>query len=458
MTTTRREFLKRSAAAGAMISAPYLWMRRDAGAQDLNSKPTIAAIGVGGSRGRYNQGGAVAGRAAQLGRMIAVCDVDDLHATEFNARFDNKLNTYRDYRVLFEKEKPDVVTIGTPDHWHVPIAIAALRAGCDVYCEKPLTLTIEEGFRIRKVVEETGRVFQVGTQQRSQDSLRFLKAIAMVQSGRLGKRVHAYLAIGGGPAGGPFEPTAAPKDLDWELWLGPAPKADYMEERRRMFRWWFEYSGGKMTDWGAHHIDIAQWALGCDKTGPVKVSATGKFPPLVPDDFAWKAFLDGKATLPDGYNTATEFSIDLTFANGSVMNVNHHYKRDDGKTDFGNGILFEGEEGRIFVNRGKLEGKPVEELTDADNEKLNEMIGKLYKGKKPGNHMANFFECLEDRQQPISDVITHHRTMTSCHLCNIALMLGRDLQWDPDREQFVGDEQATALMSRARRKPYSLDA
>jgi predicted dehydrogenase len=260
------------------------------------------------------------------------------------------------------------------------------------------------------------------------------------------------VAIGGGPAEGPFESQPAPDDLDWEMWVGPAPKAEYSEQRRRMFRWWFEYSGGKMTDWGAHHIDIAQWALGFDKSGPTRVSATGKFPPIVPDNFNWAEFLDGQTTLPSGYNTASEFSIDLEFGNGSVLNVNHHYKREDGRTDFGNGVLFEGDGGRIFVNRGKLEGKPVDDLTEADKKELDERVVELYNGKTPGNHMANFFDCIKDRQQPVSDVASHHRTMTSCHLCNIALMLGRDLNWNPDSERFIGDEQATALMSRKRRE------
>ncbi len=346
----------------------------------------------------------------------------------------------------------EVVTIGTPDHWHVPIAIAALRSGCDVYCEKPLTLTIQEGIEIRQVVEETGKVFQVGTQQRSEDGSRFLKAIAMVHSGRLGKNVNAYVAIGGAPSDGPFVPSAAPDDLDWEMWLGPAPKVDYSEQRRKMFRWWFEYSGGKMTDWGAHHIDIAQWALGYDHSGPTRVNGRGKFPPIVPDHFDWDAFLDGEVTLPNGFNTATEFSVDLEFENGSVLSVNDFYRRDDGRTEFGNGILFEGDQGRIFVNRGKLEGTPIDELTDADNDELDQIIGKLYKGKKPGHHMRNFFECLVDREQPVSDVVTHHRTMTSCHLCNITLMLGRELKWDPENEQFIGDDQATALMLRKSRE------
>ena len=271
MSDTRRDFLKQSVATGAVLSTPYIWTSHQVQAQDLNSKPTVAAIGVGGSRGRYNQGGHIARRAAQLGHMIAVCDVDDLHTAEFNEAFQGKLGTYRDYRELFDQQKPDVVTIGTPDHWHIPIALAAMQAGCDVYCEKPLTLTIEEGIIIREAVKETGKVFQVGTQQRSENDLRFLKAIAMVQTGRLGDNVNAYVAIGGAPGDGPFESTPTPDYLDWDLWLGPANKADYCDERRQKFRWYYDYSGGKMTDWGAHHIDIAQWALGLDQTGPISV-------------------------------------------------------------------------------------------------------------------------------------------------------------------------------------------
>jgi predicted dehydrogenase len=390
--------------------------------------------------------------------MIAVCDVDDLHTAEFSAKFDNKLSRYRDYRELFDKEKPDIVTIGTPDHWHVPIALAALRAGCDVYCEKPLTLTIAEGILIRQAVQDSDRVFQVGTQQRSENWARFLKAAAIVQSGRLGKNVNAYVAIGGGEVGGPFDAEPVPSDFDWDLWMGPTNDAEYSERRRKEFRWFYDYSGGKMTDWGAHHIDIAQWALGCDRTGPVKVSGTGKFTPLVPDHFPWQAYFDGQATLPGGFHTATKFSIDLEFANGSTINVNDFYEREGSRTKFENGILFEGEDGRIFVNREKLTGRPVEELTDADELELRERIVALYKGKRPGSHMRNFFECVESREEPISDVASHHRTMTSCHLCNIVLMLGRDLYWDPDREQFKGDDQATALVSRPRRAKYSLEA
>ncbi|TWU37082.1 Gfo/Idh/MocA family protein [Novipirellula artificiosorum] len=448
MKASRRNFLKSTAAAGSLAAAsnPVL-------AADDSKKRTVASIGVGGSRGRYNRGGAIARDAAKLGKMIAVCDVDELHAKEFNEALGGDLNMYSDYREMLEKEKPQIVTIGTPDHWHVPIAIAALRSGADVYCEKPLTLTIDEGKKIRKVVEETGRVFQVGTQQRSTKGL-FLTAIAMVQMGMLGDNVNAYVAIGGAPNDGPFESTPVPDGIDWDMWVGPAPAAAYCDQRRRMFRWFFEYSGGKMTDWGAHHIDIAQWALAPGEDGPVKISGTGKFTKNVPDDYNWKAFLDGEASLPNGFNTATEFHIDLTFDSGSVLSVNNHYKREGDNVDFGNGILFEGDKGRIFVNRGKLEGKPVDALTDEDRKRIDDKIIELCKGKKPGSHMQNFFDCIEDRSKPISDVWSHHRTMTSCHLCNIALMLGRELQWDPKAELFVNDDQANALLSRKSRTGF----
>jgi myo-inositol 2-dehydrogenase/D-chiro-inositol 1-dehydrogenase len=462
MHSTRRDFIKHTAAAGAALSLPFAFTGIPAVAQPpgRRDRMTVAAIGVGGSRGAFSQGTGVAMRASQHAKMIAVCDVDDVHMAEFNARFDKKLKQYQDYRKLLDVEKPDVVTIGTPDHWHVPIAIAALNAGCHVYCEKPLTLTIEEGFLIRDAVEKSGRVFQVGTQQRSEHGLLFLKAMAIVKSGRLGKNVRADIAIGGGEVGGPFPNTPAPEGIDWDMWVGPAQTADYSQERRKGFRWYFDYSGGKMTDWGAHHIDIAQWALGKELTGPVKLSLGEKttFTPIVPDKFNWLSYLDSKATLPNGYHTPTKFDVEMEYADGTVIAVHDEYVSKDGKTKFPNGILFTGDEGRLFVNRERLTGKPVEEMTKADRTKMfHDLIG-IYKGRWPGDHMGNFFECIEDDDVPIADVATHVRTMTTCHLANIALMLGRELHWDPQHERFEGDEQATALMTRPRRDKYSLTA
>jgi len=462
MDSNRREFLKRSALAGALASIPVAFAKAaKTGHKGDSSKRTVASIGVGGSRGAFSQGGAIAMKAAEHGRMIAVCDVDAVHAAEFNAKFDNKLAMYTDYRRLLEREKPDIVTIGTPDHWHVPIAIAAVRAGCDVYCEKPLTLTIEEGFRIRDEVKKTGRVFQVGTQQRSNESPMFKEAIAIVQSGRLGKKVNAFVAIGGTPLAKEKEPfpfVKPPEGLNWDMWVGGAQQSDYSPERRKEFRWFFDYSGGKMTDWGAHHIDIAQWALGHDLSGPVKVSAAGKFSPIVPKDFDWVDYFHNKAKLKNGYQTATSFNIVLEYEDGSTITVCDEYKSPDGKTRHENGILFVGEEGRMFVNREKLTSKPVEDMTKSDKDKMHARVVKLYHGKEPTSHMQNFFDCVDTRDTPISDVESHHRTMTSCHLCNIGLMLGRELHWDPKKEQFVDDEQAMNLMTRPKREKYSWKA
>lgn len=476
---SRREFIRRSAIAGAAITTPYIWTSRSSAAEDEESKLTVACIGIGGSRGRYNRGREIALQASKIGQMIAVCDCDDLHNKEFNEKFDGKLNEYTDYRKLFENEKPDVVTIGTPDHWHVPIAVHALEAGCHVYCEKPLTLTIAEGKIIRDAVKKSGKVFQVGTQQRTEMSQLFLYATALVRSGRLGDNVNAHVGIDAAPKGGPFETTKAPEGLDWDLWLGPAAKTEYSERRRKEFRWFLEYSGGKMTDWGAHHIDIAQWALGLDHTGPNKVSGKGKMTPIVPDGFNWAQFLDGELALPNGFNAATEFHINLDFAQGNQISVNHFYE--NGESKFGNGILFEGDKGRLFVNRGKLQGSIIKEmfgmnletvkkdgartnnyreakanLDQAMNDEFRAAFKELHKGKKAGSHMQNFFDCIEDGSEPISDVDSHVNTMNSCHLCNVNLMLGRDLEWNSEAENCGSDEQANALLSRKSRKGFEI--
>jgi myo-inositol 2-dehydrogenase / D-chiro-inositol 1-dehydrogenase len=461
MNQKRREFLWQTAATGAAISLSMLSSGAISVAQSLIHRRRdlrLAAIGVGGSRGAHSQGTSIALQAKQYATLTAVCDVDELHMEEFNAKCGDKLKRYTDYRQLLEKERPDAVTIGTPDHWHVPIAIAALNAGCDVYCEKPLTLTIEEGKRIRVAAMESGRVFQVGTQQRS--NLGFLEAIAIVQSGLLGKKVNADVAIGGGELGGPFQRATIPINLNWDMWIGPAAVADYSPACCKGFRWYFDYSGGKLTDWGAHHIDIAQWAMGHQHTGPVKVTPIGasRSTSIVPDNFDWQSYLAGETALSNGFHTAAEFHIRLDFADGSMINVHDEYESEDSKTKFSNGILFTGENGRIFVNRERLNGKPIENMSRADRTSMLQSVISLYKGRWPGDHMGNFFECIADRSEPVSDVNSHVRTMASCHLSNIALMLGCPLTWNPETEQFVADEEATAFLERLRRRKYSLEA
>lgn len=447
--SNRRDFLATAAGIAAGAATPYFWRSSYAKAESENDKLNVAAIGTGG------RGSGIGHDAGKRGNMVACCDVDRQHAERFvekaNKDYGAKPQIYHDYRKLLERKDIDIVTIGTPDHWHTAIAIAAMQAGKDVYCEKPLTLTIEEGKMICKVVDQTKRVFQVGTQQRS--STRFLQAIAIARSGRLGKPLKATCYIGASPTGGPFENTDPPPQLDWDFWLGQTPKVPYCPQRcHGSFRWWLEYSGGKMTDWGAHHVDIAQWGLGYEHSGPIEIKGEGEFPQ---GRQATLEMITGKKQpreIPNGFNTAVTFVCELRFADESRMIVR------DGRAEKLNGILFEGENGRIFVNRGKITGQPIEELSESDKQWLADECTKLYKGKENRNHMGNFFECVKDRSEPVSDVFTHHRELSSCHMCNIALLLGRTLRWHPVKEDFIGDEQASAMVSRKQRKPYTIEA
>ncbi len=451
----RRRFLGRvSRLAAAGVALPHLVLSSSAGAASANDKLGVGCIGVGG-RGTY-----VGNLACRHGNKIASADVDRHRAERFAAN--SACVPYTDYRKLLDRDDIDVVTIGTPDHWHTRVAIDAMEAGKDVYCEKPLTLTIAEGKKLCEVVRDTKRILQVGTQQRS--SAQFLMAVAIAQSGRLGKKIKATCGIGGGPGSGVFPAADPPEHLDWNTWLGQCPVVPYTPERcHGSFRWWLEYSGGKLTDWGAHHLDIAQWALGYDHSGPVAAEGRGQFPNF-PDDVDPVDFFAGRAKLPNGFNTATTFEATLTFANGSSIVA----------IPGENGILLEGELGRIHVNRGRITGKPIEDLTAADRNHFANEVVRLYKGRPidpdstatagtnsgidqaTPDQMANFVASVRDRQEPIADVFTHHRSVSSCHLCNIAMLLRRKLRWDPDREDFVSDQQASALVSRPQREPFTI--
>ncbi|MCA9270657.1 MAG: Gfo/Idh/MocA family oxidoreductase, partial [Planctomycetales bacterium] len=280
---SRRQFLKTSAAAGAALSAPYFLTGDKLRADDAvakNDRPIMGCIGVG---SRWH---AVGPNAMQFFDCVAVCDVDANHAQQaagiVEKRQGKKPEIHEDYRKILDDKQIDVVTIVTPDHWHSKLAIEAMKAGKDVYCEKPLTLTIDEGKKICQVQKETGRVFQVGTQQRSEMGLMFLKAVALCHAGRLGDIKKVHVAIGGSPTSGSIPKADVPTGLNWEKWLGQAPLVDYRYKPGRgagnsrchyEFRWWYEYSGGKLTDWGAHHVDIAQWGIkqNGEGEGPVSI-------------------------------------------------------------------------------------------------------------------------------------------------------------------------------------------
>jgi len=250
----RRDLLKGGVGFVAGMAIPHVWVSPFSWAESPNERLNVAAIGVGG------RGSKIGEQAAQLGNMVACADVHRGNAENFAKPFEGRCQVYKDYREVLDRKDVQVVTIGTPDHWHTKIAIDAMKAGKDVYCEKPLTLTIEESKLICEAVRRSGRVFQVGTQQRSEFDSMFLKAIVMARSGRLGKKLKAISSVGQATSGGPFANAEPPEFLDWDFWLGQAPKVPFCENRIGWnFRWWFEYSGGQVTDWGVHHTDIALW-------------------------------------------------------------------------------------------------------------------------------------------------------------------------------------------------------
>jgi predicted dehydrogenase len=434
--TTRRDFLKTSAAAGALATIPYFTSTRKAFANSsANDRPVVGCIGLGGM-GRGDMGA-----HRRFGDVVALCDVDTRQIAAAKKRNDDKGDEYTDYRKILERDDIDVISCVTTDHWHTKICIEALEAGKHVFCQKPLTLTLEENQLIRKACNKhKDKVFFVGTQQRSTRD-KFLRAVNMVQKGLLGDVTKITVGINGGSVGGPFPKIDPPAELDWDQWLGQAPKVDYIQQRcHGSFRWWYEYSGGKFTDWGAHHIDIALWALdrNGEGSGPISFDGTDAKHPV--------PYKDGWPTVDDCYNTANDYAIKCTFDDGIEMIV-------DSRSD--NGLLIEGAKGRIFVSRSKITGTPIEENWDEGQFGAAELTA-LYKGKPAEGHKDNFYRCIREGGLPVSDVYTHLKTMNSCHLCAIAARVGREIKWDPKAEKIVGDEQAAAFFARERRKGYEI--
>lgn len=448
---SRRQFLQGTAVAGAaslLIPNP----RHAFGFQSANERPVFATIGL------RNQGWTITSKSFRFADFAALADVDanvlGANVEKVEKSQKKKPDSYKDYRKILDRKDIDAVMIATPDHWHTKIAVEAMYAGKDVYCEKPLTLTIDEGKLIERVVKETGRVFQVGTMQRTESDQRFLQAIALIRDGRIGTVKKVTCGINRMEASPVIPAVAVPEELDWDLWLGPAAKVPYraLPEIRTgygggvplysnchySFRNWHEYSGGKLTDWGAHHVDIACWALGATDTGPSRISPVEYTLPV--------EYKDGHPVVDDQYNAATRFTIRVDMPNDVEMIIT---------SEGDNGILFEGTAGRFFVNRGKITGKPIEDLKDKPLP--DGAIEQVYGGKVSANHTANFIEAMKSRKQPISDVWSHNRMLEICHLANIAMRFGRDLRWDPVSREIVGDPQANAFLSREYRKGYEIN-
>lgn len=454
MSLDRRTFLQ--ATGGSILAGATAWpsMAQEStpAGQSPNDIPGLGLVGAG--RMGHNHMRFAKGMC----NVVAVCDVDTSRREKAKRNLSGgKAEAYNDYRAVLDSQNVDVVYIATPDHWHAKILIEAMKAGKDVYCEKPLTLTVDEGKQVRKVEKETGRIVQVGTMQRSFLDL-FVKAVAMAGEGRLGKIHRITATIGGGPTSGEIPAVDPPAWLDWNQWLGPAPerpfrlapaegKADEWfigdTNCHNRFRCWLDYSGGSMTDWGAHHVDIACWALRAAGQSDTlaEIGGEASFP---------VEYKDGYPLQVDRYHTANAFKMVATMTDGGELLINSHGR---------NGVLIEGERGRIFVNRENLQGKPVEQLSESPLP--DDAVAKTYKGlptpfNRHQNHWANFFHCVRERVEPISDVTSHLRALDICHLANISARLGRPLQWDAENEQVAGDDQANTLLSREYRQGFEI--
>jgi predicted dehydrogenase len=435
---SRRSFIKRCSLAGAAAGLPAWFIERDRAEAaprrvlGPNDRPAIALVGCGG------MGRGDASNAKRFGDIVAVCDVDAGHAAAAAQQLAQGGKTpaiFNDMRKVMERDDIQVIINATPDHWHTLVNVAAAKAGKDVYGEKPLTLTIDEGHHVISAVRKNKIVLQTGTQQRS--SSRFRLACELVRNQRLGQLKQITVWLPAGLREGPFSTQPIPAGLNWDFWLGQAPKVDYVPQRcHTNFRFWYDYAGGPMTDWGAHHNDIARWAVGLP--GPVSIEGR---PLIEPIPGGYTAFSDAEVTFT--YSTGVRQTVRNTHDDnifGGVVNENGQR----------NGIKFEGTGGWIWVNRDEIEASDEALLKTP----LPAGAQRLYASK---DHMSNFFDCVRSRQLPIADVETGHRSASLCHLGVLSLRLGRKLEWNPERERFTGEgaHEANKWLAREMRKPYT---
>jgi predicted dehydrogenase len=425
---SRRQFVGTLAAAGLAAPTVFTSVVRAGADSKPNERITLGFIGVG-TMGRGHLGSFL-GRAEV--QVVAVCDVvkerrdnaqkrvEEHYAKQKDKGDYKDCKGYNDFRELLARKDIDAVVIATPDHWHAIPCVLAAQAGKHIYCEKPLTLTIAQGRKIVEAVQKNKIIFQTGSQQRSEFGNRFRTAVEYVRNGRIGKVKTVHVGVGdpNRPCDLPEQPL--PEGTDWDLWLGPAPKRGYNEalcpkgihSHFPAWRNYREYAGGGLADMGAHHFDIAQWALDMDTSGPVKIE-----PPT-----------DEKA----------KRGLKFTYANGVEM-------IHDGKID----CAFEGTEGTINVSRGKLESIQAKIL----EEPLGEKDFRVYPSS---DHRKNWLECIRNGKDPICTAEIGHRSATVCHLANLGYQLRRPLRWDPAKERFVDDEEANKLIDRAMRGPWKL--
>ena len=447
---SRRVFLGQVAGLSAACLVPARADGAPAELPRVNPDLRFAQIGCGGN------GNANLQVSTQFGRLVALCDVDANHLSATRAKFGGVADVYADYRDVLGRDDIDFVTISTPDHWHTKILVEAMRAGKDAYCEKPLTLTIDEGKLIRRVQQETGRVVQVGTQQNSMYRF-FPTALALIAEGRIGKIKRIEIGLGAG-AWSPAVPTAeVPAGLDWDRWLGPASETPFrfaphpdgkhpFTNGHRHFRWWHQFSGGKLTDWGAHHVDIGMRAIAAagQNNDPVSVEGTAQHA---------VDYVDGKPVQDDVYNTAQKFDLRVKFAGGDVEMVLGSKPR--------NGLMFRGERSDLFVTRGELSGPAFTEQR-RENPLPEDALLKVNRGvpmrfSDRSAHYDNFIQAMEGRFLPISDVHSHMKMLNVCHLAGICCRLGRRVRWDEATQQIIGDDVAAGMMSVPYRDGFAIE-
>ena len=431
---SRRQFLKRAGAAAAgAIAFPYIIPASALGADGAvapSNRIVMGCIGVG-SQGTGNLKGFLGNKEMQF---VAVCDVDRGHRDNAKNIIDGHNGdkgcaTYNDFRELLERKDLDALSIAVPDHWHAIPAIAGARRGLDMYAEKPLALTLRQGRAMVDTINRYGTVWQTGSWQRSVEHFR--QACELVRNGRIGEvhTVKVGLPTGHGIETQPVMPI--PEGFDYDFWLGAAPEAPYTEKRCFWnFRWILDYSGGQLTDWGAHHCDIANWGMGTEYTGPISAEGKGEFP------------TEGL------YNAAVNYQFDAVFAPGAspvapkgfTMNVSNAHPM---------GARFEGDKGWIHVSRSGWETEPAN-LKDS---KLGPDEIHLYESR---NHGRNFIDCVYSREKTVAPIEAAHRAISIAHLGNIAMRLERKVHWNPETEQFANDPEADRMYDRSMRGHWHL--
>jgi predicted dehydrogenase len=437
---SRRQVLGAAVAAPLAVSASALGLRTAPSASD---RITVGLIGCGSHGAGWNLDQIFRCREA---RVVAVCDVDEARRNQAKAKVDQHYGdtgegctAHRDFRELVARDDIDAIANCTPDHWHVIPAIMAARARKDVICEKPLTLTVEEGRALADTTAQTGCVFQTASENRSIDT--YIQLCELVRNGRIGtlRHIEVMLPAGNEARGDNFEDRLerpVPDGFDYDLWLGQAPWAPYCPARcHGSFRWNLAYSGGRLTDWGAHLIDLAQWGNDTEATGPVEAEGVGKFPPQ-----------------EELFNTAYEFDLTYRYANGVTLRVSSSQP----------GIRFEGTDGWAGFTgwRGPLEASdPAILQSEIGPEEVRlyrptEIVAREDGGK--GGEYRNFLDCVRSRQPCYAPAEIGHRTITIAHIGNISMLLGRKLRWNPDAERFIDDPSADALLTRAQREPWTL--